>query len=61
MNLRDIRNVPPDCILYAHIVMDFRPPKKDPIRVCITVGRNLIAYSDELTTITADLTCSKIL
>ena len=43
------------------IVVDFRPQKKIPNRVCITAGGNLIAHPDELTTRTADITCSKIL
>ena len=29
-------------VTYAHIVVDFRPQKKDPNRVRITVGGNLI-------------------
>ena len=44
---------------YARIVVDFRPQKTDPNRVRITVGRNLIYYPYELTTLTADLTTSK--
>ena len=62
MNLEEIKLIPKDSIVtYARIVVDFRPQKKDPNRVRITAGGNLIAYPDELTTRTADLTCSKIL
>ena len=48
-------------VTYARVVVDFRPQKEDPNRVRITAGGNLIAYPDELTTRTADLTVSKIL
>ena len=41
--------------------LDYRPPKKAPNQVCITVGGNLIKYPFELTTRTADLTTSRIL
>ena len=62
LNLEQIRNIPADRVVtYARIVLDFRPQKKDPNRVRITAGGNLIAYPDELTTRTANLTCSKIL
>ena len=44
---------------YARIVVDFRPQKKDPNRVRLTAGGNLIKYPGELTTRTADLTTSK--
>ena len=46
---------------YARVVVDFRPQKKHKERVRITAGGNLIAYPDELTTRTADLTTSKLL
>ena len=48
-------------VTYACIVVDFRPQKKDPNRVRITAGGNLLQYPGELTTRTADLTTSKIL
>ena len=41
---------------YTQIVVDFRPQKKDPNRVQLTAGGNLIKYPGELTTRTADLT-----
>ena len=60
MNLEEIRLISKDRVVtYARIVVDFRPQKKDPNRVRITAGGNLIAYPDELTTRIADLTCSK--
>jgi hypothetical protein len=46
---------------YACTVIDHCPQKKDPNRVCITVGGNLINYPFELTTCTADMVSSKIL
>ena len=36
-------------------MVDYRPQKEDPNRVCITVGGNSIAYPHELTTRTANL------
>ena len=48
-------------VTYARIVVDFRPQKKDPNRVRITVGGNLIDYPYELTTRTADITTSKVM
>ena len=46
---------------YARVVVDFFPQKEDPNRVRITAGGNLIKYSGELTTRTADLTTAKML
>ena len=46
---------------YARVVVDFLPQKEDPNRVRITAGGNLIKYSGELTTQTADLMTSKML
>ena len=48
-------------VMYARIVVDFRPQKEDPNRVRITAGGNLIDYPHELTTRTADLTTTKIM
>ena len=48
-------------VTYANIVVDYRPQKDDPNLVRITAGGNLIIYPGELTTITADITTSKIL
>ena len=48
-------------VKYAHIVVDFRPQKKDPNRVRITVDGNLIDYPYELTTRTSDITTSRVM
>eukprot|EP00957_Ditylum_brightwellii_P188601 14358062-Ditylum_brightwellii.AAC.1 len=57
-----IKGIPKDrTITYARFVVDFRSQKKDPYRVCITVGGNLIMYPGEVATTTADITTSKIL
>ena len=48
-------------ITYARIVVDFQPQKKDPYRVRITVGDNLINYNGPVATTTADLMTSKLL
>ena len=62
MDLDEIKNIPKDRVVtYARIVVDYREQKKDPDRVRITAGGNLITYPYELTTRTADLTTSKIL
>jgi hypothetical protein len=57
-----IKTIPLDRIFtYANIVIDYGPQKLDPNRVRITAGGNLIEYSGELTTRTADLSTAKIL
>ena len=62
INLEQIKNILADRVVtYVRVVVDFKPEKEDPNRVRITAGGNLIAYSDELMTRTADLTVSKIL
>ena len=62
MTPAQVRAIPKDrTVTYARIVVDFRPQKKDPNRVRITAGGNLLTYPGELTTRTADLTTSKIL
>ena len=62
MSLDEIHNITGNrTVTYARIVVDYRPQKKDPNRVQITAGGNLINYPGELTTRTADLTTSKIL
>ena len=61
MTHEEIKNIPKDRVVtYARIVADFRPQKKDPNRVRITAGGNLIKYPGELTTRTADFTTSKV-
>ena len=53
----EIRAIPKDrTITYACIVLDYRKQKKDPNRVRITVGGNLLKSDEELTVRTADLT-----
>ena len=62
MSHDDIETIPANRIVtYARIVAYFRPQKKDPNRVRITAGGNLIDHPGELMTRTADLTTSKIL
>ena len=62
MTHEEIKSTPGDrTVTYARIVVDFRPQKTDPNRVRITVCGNLIDYTYELTTRTADLTTSKIM
>ena len=64
MTHAEIANVPNDRIVtYCRLVVDFRPQKEDPNRVCMTAaaGGNLLQYPGELTTRTADLTTSKII
>ena len=62
MTPEQVQHIPKDRVVtYARIVVDYRPQKKDPNRVRITAGGNLINYPGELTTRTADLTTSKIL
>ena len=46
---------------YAKTVMDFCQQKKDPHRIQITAGRNLIQYKGKVSMRTADLTMSKLL
>ena len=46
---------------YARVVVDFWPQKEYPNRSRITAGGNLIKYSGEVTTWTADLTTAKML
>ena len=51
-------------VTYARVVVDFRPQKEGPncVRITARGGEgDLIAYPDELTTRTVDLTVSKIL
>ena len=51
-----IISIPKDrTVTYTRVIMDYQPQKKDPNRVHITVGGNLINYPGELTTRTANL------
>ena len=60
--INGIRNIQRDRVVtYARILVDYRSHKKDPNRVRITAGGNLLKnlYPGELTTRTSDLTTSK--
>jgi len=48
-------------VTYPRIVCDYRPTKSEPNRTRITVGGNLIIYTDEVYTATAGLMTAKIL
>ena len=55
----ETKNIPADqTIIYARLVIDYRPQRKDPNRVKLTAGGNLIIYPEESTTCTADITTS---
>ena len=62
LEIKGISNIPRDRVVtYTRIVVDYRAHKKDPNRVRITAGGNLLKniYPGELTTRTSDLTKSK--
>ena len=62
MPRHEIQNIPNDCtVTYGRIVVDYRPQKKDPNRVRITAGGNLIDCPYDISTKTADLITSKVL
>ena len=63
LTLDEIRNIPADRkITYDRTVVDYCPHKpKEPNRVRLTVGGNLIEYPGELTTRTAGLTTTNFL
>ena len=62
MSHSEIAKIPTDRVVtYARVVVDYRAQKKDPNRVRITAGGNLITCPGDLTCRTADLTTSKIL
>ena len=62
MTWKEVNQIPAYwTVTYARIVVYYRAQKKDPNRVRITVGFNLIKYPYELTTRTADVTTSKIM
>ena len=61
MSHGDICCIPEDrVIMYVQLVIDFRPQKKDPNKIFITAGGNLIKTPWNLTTRTVNLTTSKI-
>ena len=62
MTTNQIRTIPKDrTVTYTRIFVDYREQKKDPNRVRITAGGDLIDYPYELTTRTADLITTKIM
>jgi hypothetical protein len=48
-------------ITYGKIVCDYKPHKKEKERVRITVGGDMLDYSGDVATSTADITTFKIL
>ena len=59
---KEIRRIPVErTVTYANIVVGYCPQKADPNPFIIIAGGNLVDYSGELTTRTADITTSKIL
>ncbi len=58
----EILSIPKDRTgTYGRIVIDHRPQKEDPNRVCITLGGNLIKYPFEPTTRTTNMLSLKIM
>jgi hypothetical protein len=57
-----LKNIPNDrMITYGKIVCDYKPHKKEKERVRLTVGGDILDYSGDVTTSTADITTFKIL
>ena len=48
-------------VIYARIVCNYRPEKKDPNKCIITVGGNMTNYPEDCGTPTADLLTVKLL
>ena len=62
MTHEEIAKIPREKVVtYARVVPDYRPQKKDPYRIRITAGGNLIKTNMELTTRTADMLTSKLM
>ena len=62
MDQEAIKHTPRDrVVIYARIVVDYCPQKKDAHRVRITAGGKLIKYPDKLITKTSDLTTPTIM
>ena len=60
----EYQNIPLDRrkdITYGRIVVDYRPQKNEPHRTRLTVGGNLINYSHNVSTKTAELQTAKLL
>jgi hypothetical protein len=57
-----LKNIPNDRkITCGKIVCDYKPHKKEKERVRITVGGDILNYSGDVATLTADITTFKIL
>jgi hypothetical protein len=57
-----LKNIPNDRnITYGKIVCDYKPHKKEMGRVRLTVGGDILDYSGDVVTSTADITTFKIL
>jgi hypothetical protein len=57
-----MKNIPNDRkITYGKIVCDYKPHKKEKERVRLTVGGDILHYSGDVATSTADITTFKIL
>jgi hypothetical protein len=58
----ELKNIPKyRKITYGKIVCDYKPHKKEKERVRLTVGGDILDYSGDVTTSTADITTFKIL
>jgi hypothetical protein len=58
----ELTNIPKDRdITYGKIVCDYKPHKKEKERVRMTVGGDILDYSSDVATSTADITTFKIL
>jgi hypothetical protein len=57
-----LKNIPKDRnITYSKVVCDYKPHKQEKERVWLTVGGDILDYSGDVTTSTADITTFKIL
>ncbi len=45
---------------YTNPIVDYRPPKEHPNRICITASGNLILYNSKLSVCTADINMAKL-
>jgi hypothetical protein len=62
MFLHRIENIPKDRkITYGKIVCDYKPHKQEKERVWLTVGGDILDYSGDVATSTADITTFNIL
>ena len=56
------QDVPPNrAVTYATFILDYRPLKSDPYRVCITVDRDQLIYPDNAGSPTSNIIETKIL